>query len=143
MSTVQVLLIKRAKPPNVGWWSFPGGGLELGAVAAGRVAMQAPLRAVIGLYVAIGSALTVGEKIVDCAVREVQEETGIVLADCGAKPDGAHAAAASTLTSDLYRAVCVQHWVLTSTALSVQLRVCRLVRAAAVLTGQPRALRRC
>ena len=30
----QVLLIKRATPPNVGWWSFPGGGLELGSPAA-------------------------------------------------------------------------------------------------------------
>jgi ADP-ribose pyrophosphatase YjhB (NUDIX family) len=30
---MQVLLIKRATPPNVGWWSFPGGGLELGALA--------------------------------------------------------------------------------------------------------------
>lgn len=65
----EVLLIKRAKPPNVGWWSFPGGGLEL------------------------------GERIVDCAVREVLEETGIVLADCGAEPNGLYGRRPCSLAS--------------------------------------------
>jgi hypothetical protein len=44
----------------------------------------------------ICSSFFTGEKIVDCAVREVCEETGIVLADCGAEPDGACIAAASS-----------------------------------------------
>ncbi len=62
----QVLLVRRAKPPETGCWSFPGGSLEL------------------------------GESIVDGAVREVAEETGIMLANAPAAPDGAwsfHAAA--------------------------------------------------
>ena len=54
-----MLLIRRAKPPSMGCWSFPGGSLEL------------------------------AESIVSCAVREVAEETGITLADAGAAPDGA------------------------------------------------------
>lgn len=55
----QVLLIRRAKPPSLGCWSFPGGGLEL------------------------------AENIVDCAVREVAEETGVEIANAGSSPDGA------------------------------------------------------
>ncbi|KAK9816937.1 hypothetical protein WJX72_007207 [[Myrmecia] bisecta] len=46
---VEVLLIKRGKEPNKGMWSFPGGSLEL------------------------------GERICECAVREVREETGLEL----------------------------------------------------------------
>lgn len=55
----QVLLIRRAKPPSMGMWSFPGGSLEL------------------------------GEAIVDCAVREVKEETGVMLANATTAPDSA------------------------------------------------------
>lgn len=45
----EVLLIRRAKEPSKGLWCFPGGSLEL------------------------------GETLVDCAVRETQEETGLQL----------------------------------------------------------------
>eukprot|EP00242_Pyramimonas_sp_CCMP2087_P012096 CAMPEP_0198212154 /NCGR_PEP_ID=MMETSP1445-20131203/25552_1 /TAXON_ID=36898 /ORGANISM="Pyramimonas sp., Strain CCMP2087" /LENGTH=207 /DNA_ID=CAMNT_0043886543 /DNA_START=436 /DNA_END=1059 /DNA_ORIENTATION=+ len=45
----EVLLIQRGKAPDKGKWTFPGGGLEL------------------------------GETISECAVREVFEETGVVL----------------------------------------------------------------
>lgn len=48
-STPQVLVVRRAKEPSKGWWSFPGGSLEL------------------------------GETMTDCAIREVLEETGITL----------------------------------------------------------------
>jgi 8-oxo-dGTP diphosphatase len=45
----EVLLIRRGKPPSKGLWSFCGGRLEL------------------------------GETLVDCAVREAREETGLTL----------------------------------------------------------------
>lgn len=45
----EVLLVRRGKPPSKGLWCFPGGSLEL------------------------------GETLADCAVRETQEETGVVL----------------------------------------------------------------
>lgn len=45
----EVLLIRRAKEPSKGLWCFPGGSLEL------------------------------GETLVECAVRETQEETGLHL----------------------------------------------------------------
>lgn len=45
----RVLLVRRARPPNVGTWSLPGGALEL------------------------------GEAVFDAARREVFEETGIVV----------------------------------------------------------------
>ena len=50
----EVLLIRRAKAPAKGLWCFPGGSLEL------------------------------GETLVQCAVRETREETGIVLRCCAA-----------------------------------------------------------
>lgn len=43
----EVLLIKRGRPPFLGKWSIPGGGLEF------------------------------GERLEDCARREVREETGV------------------------------------------------------------------
>ena len=45
----ETLLIRRGKPPSLGQWSFCGGSLEL------------------------------GETLVDCAVREAKEETGLDL----------------------------------------------------------------
>ncbi|KAI7839974.1 hypothetical protein COHA_006295 [Chlorella ohadii] len=48
-NTPEVLLIRRAKEPSKGMWCFPGGSLEL------------------------------GESLVECAVRETLEETGIHL----------------------------------------------------------------
>lgn len=48
-SPPEVLLIRRGKPPQTGKWSFPGGSLEL------------------------------NETIIDCAMRETLEETGIKL----------------------------------------------------------------
>ncbi|EIE24965.1 hypothetical protein COCSUDRAFT_83657 [Coccomyxa subellipsoidea C-169] len=45
----EVLLVRRAKAPEVGKWTFPGGSLE------------------------------VGETMVECAVREAYEETGLNL----------------------------------------------------------------
>lgn len=45
----EVLLIRRGKAPSMGLWSFCGGSLEL------------------------------GESLVDCAIREAREETGLVL----------------------------------------------------------------
>jgi len=45
----EVLLIRRGKPPSMGLWSFCGGSLEL------------------------------GESLVDCAIREAHEETGLHL----------------------------------------------------------------
>lgn len=48
-----VLLIKRGKPPFLGQWSIPGGGLEF------------------------------GERIEDGVLRELQEETGITAVLCG------------------------------------------------------------
>jgi ADP-ribose pyrophosphatase YjhB (NUDIX family) len=45
----EVLLIRRGKPPSMGLWSFCGGSLEL------------------------------GESLVECAMREVREETGLIL----------------------------------------------------------------
>ena len=55
----EVLLVRRAKPPEQGKWTVPGGSLEL------------------------------GETMVECAVREAYEETGVRLrndpqaGDCG------------------------------------------------------------
>ena len=43
----EVLIIKRGKPPFMGQWSIPGGGLEF------------------------------GEKVTDAVIREVREETGL------------------------------------------------------------------
>eukprot|EP00798_Chlamydomonas_sp_ICE-L_P000508 gene508-1917_t len=54
-SKLQVLLIKRGKEPNKGEWCFPGGSVEL------------------------------GEKIADCAAREVQEETGLAVFNQGGR----------------------------------------------------------
>lgn len=48
-SPPEVLLIQRGKPPSMGQWSIPGGSLEL------------------------------GETIIECAIRETLEETGIIL----------------------------------------------------------------
>jgi 8-oxo-dGTP diphosphatase len=48
-SSPQVLLIKRGKAPNKGWWSFCGGSQEL------------------------------GETLVECAMREAEEEIGLKL----------------------------------------------------------------
>ncbi|MEK7266306.1 MAG: NUDIX domain-containing protein, partial [Pseudomonadota bacterium] len=48
-----VLLIKRGKPPFMGRWSIPGGGLRH------------------------------GERLEDAARREVMEETGVSIAICG------------------------------------------------------------
>eukprot|EP00201_Polytomella_parva_P017697 CAMPEP_0175054412 /NCGR_PEP_ID=MMETSP0052_2-20121109/9492_1 /TAXON_ID=51329 ORGANISM="Polytomella parva, Strain SAG 63-3" /NCGR_SAMPLE_ID=MMETSP0052_2 /ASSEMBLY_ACC=CAM_ASM_000194 /LENGTH=152 /DNA_ID=CAMNT_0016319107 /DNA_START=140 /DNA_END=595 /DNA_ORIENTATION=+ len=45
----EVLVIRRSKSPSRGCWSFPGGSLEL------------------------------GETIAECAIREVEEETGVRL----------------------------------------------------------------
>lgn len=45
----EVLLIQRGKPPSKGQWSFCGGSLEL------------------------------GETMIDCAIREAREETGLAL----------------------------------------------------------------
>ena len=47
-----VLLIRRGKPPSQGLWSFPGGSQEL------------------------------GESLIECAIREVEEETGARLQYC-------------------------------------------------------------
>ncbi|KAL0042059.1 hypothetical protein WJX77_001881 [Trebouxia sp. C0004] len=47
--SAEVLLIKRGKAPSKGLWSFPGGSQEL------------------------------GETLVECAIRESKEETGLVL----------------------------------------------------------------
>ncbi|KAK9909386.1 hypothetical protein WJX75_001461 [Coccomyxa subellipsoidea] len=49
LTETEVLLVRRAKPPEVGKWTFPGGSLEL------------------------------GETMVECAVREAYEETGLHL----------------------------------------------------------------
>ncbi len=48
-NTPQVLIIKRGKPPEYGSWTVPGGTLQL------------------------------GETIVECARREVLEETGLTI----------------------------------------------------------------
>ncbi|KAL0041635.1 hypothetical protein WJX79_010229 [Trebouxia sp. C0005] len=48
-ASAEVLLIKRGKAPSKGLWSFPGGSQEL------------------------------GETLVECAIRESKEETGLVL----------------------------------------------------------------
>ena len=48
-NNAEVLLIQRGKEPGKGQWTFPGGGLEL------------------------------GETIVECAEREVFEETGVII----------------------------------------------------------------
>ena len=42
-----ILLVQRSKPPGIGKWGFPGGHLEM------------------------------GETVLECAVRELREETGI------------------------------------------------------------------
>jgi mutator protein MutT len=42
-----ILLVQRSKPPSIGKWGFPGGHLEM------------------------------GETVLECAVRELREETGI------------------------------------------------------------------
>jgi len=55
----EVLLIKRGKRPSKGMWSFCGGKLEL------------------------------GETLIDCALREAIEETGVVLRHCGSHSFGA------------------------------------------------------
>ena len=87
-------------------------------------------------------ACTTGEKIVDCAVREVREETGIVLADCGAEPDGARIAASITRRGTVSSIRCT--WRLRQTRLTrAGSMPSRLVRPAALLAGQPRPLRGC
>lgn len=48
-SNMDVLLVRRGRAPLVGYWSLPGGKLEI------------------------------GESVIDCAVREIAEETNLFL----------------------------------------------------------------
>ena len=54
----ECLLIRRGKPPSLGLWSFCGGSLEI------------------------------GETIIECAIREAREETGLELRHLSTAPPG-------------------------------------------------------
>lgn len=57
----QVLLVRRAAPPLAGYWSVPGGLIELGEEA--RAAAAREVREETGLAVEIGELLTVVDRI--------------------------------------------------------------------------------
>ncbi|DBA85135.1 TPA: hypothetical protein ACH3X2_005855 [Trebouxia sp. C0005] len=75
-ASAEVLLIKRGKAPSKGLWSFPGGSQELGLAAVVAMAAFAGPKTML---LCIMTSWFSGETLVECAIRESKEETGLVL----------------------------------------------------------------
>ncbi|MBC7264685.1 MAG: NUDIX hydrolase [Chloroflexi bacterium] len=66
----RVLLIQRAEPPNTGWWSIPGGIVELGETL--RAAAEREVREECGIEVKAGPVINVTELILPDIEGRVQ-----------------------------------------------------------------------
>lgn len=66
----QVLLVQRAEPPNAGWWSIPGGSVELGETL--RAAAEREVREECDIEVQAGPVINVTELILPDAEGRVQ-----------------------------------------------------------------------
>ena len=60
-SADQVLLIRRGKPPGVGLWTVPGGGVEIGETLAAACARE--VKEETGLEVKVGKLVEVVERV--------------------------------------------------------------------------------
>ena len=89
-----MLLIQRGKEPSKGQWSFPGGSLELGLLRNLQHAPRHRPACPVPRHLRVSEepdadeilhrCLRVGETMVECAEREMIEETGLKLRNVGA-----------------------------------------------------------
>lgn len=84
-----VLLVRRGQAPQIGLWSLPGGGLELGESVRDGVARE--VREETGLEVRVGELVEVFERVVRDPLGEV--EYHYVVLDYLCEPIGGDVAA--------------------------------------------------